>query len=246
MQLLSNSKALVPGNTTSFQGQGGGEPYAYSVLAGGAGGTINPTTGIYTAPALVNEDPKKAYDTIQCADDLGNVANARVLIGTPLSLLCDIIQTEMDLDDTQVWLWDQKRKIPNDSKLYVTIGVLTAKPFGNSIRYEDAGDAGLNSFQYTNFQATVSIDIQSRGTAARDRKEEVIMALQSVYAQQQQESNGFQLPRVSSTFVNLSEIDGAAIPYRFNISINMLYAVRKTKAVPYFDTFDEPTVLVEP
>jgi hypothetical protein len=47
-------------------------------------------------------------------------------------------------------------------------------------------------------------------------------------------------------FVNLSMIDGDAIPYRFNISVNMQYFVRKVKAVAYFDDFADVEVTTEP
>ncbi len=74
----------------------------------------------------------------------------------------------------------------------------------------------------------------------------MILALNSVYAEQQQELNSFRIFPLSQSFVNLSELEGAAIPYRFTISINMQYAVVKTKSVPYYDTFSAATVATDP
>jgi hypothetical protein len=96
--------------------------------------------------------------------------------------------------------------------------------------------------------ATLSIDIISRSTQALLRKEEVLMALNSNYSEYQQEANSFYIGRlpVGAQFVNLSQIDGAAIPYRFNISINMQYFSRRIKPVDYFDEFSEVAVTTEP
>lgn len=96
--------------------------------------------------------------------------------------------------------------------------------------------------------ATLDIDIISRGPEARDRKEEIILALNSIYAQSQQEGNSFYIGKLppSARFVNLSNIDGAAIPYRFRISVNLQYAFVKSKAIDYFDTFSTVQETIQP
>lgn len=245
VSLTSGTAALCPGNSTQFLAIGGVGPYRYFVLRGGAGGTINETTGVYHAPAELSDDPQLMTDIVLAIDAVGGQARQPVLIGNALLLLCDIIQREMSLDAGQVYLYNQKIDIPTDSKLYIAVGVETCKPYTNML-IPDGSGSGLTAVQQTNFMATCSIDIFSRGLQARDRKEEVILALQSIYAQSQQETNGFYIAKISTAFVNLSQVDGAAIPYRFNISVNLQYAVRKVKQVPYFDTFTEPDVTSEP
>lgn len=170
---------------------------------------------------------------------------ARIMVGTPIFLLADIIRREMGLTQDQVWLWDQKFNIPTDEKLYVAIRFLSAKPFGNSNRFLGSEEDG-EAVQSVNMNALMSIDIFSRSAIARDRKEEIILALQSDYAQRQQELNSFYVAKLSSGFVDLSQIDGPAIPYRFNITVNMQYFVKKRKSVPYFDTFEDVDVQTEP
>jgi len=103
-----------------------------------------------------------------------------------------------------------------------------------------------NSQQYCNVNAMMSIDAISRGPAARDQKEQIVMALQSDYAQRQMEMNSFSIGRLPVGFVNLSYQDGAAITYRYKIDFNMQYAVPLVKSVPYFDTFTQPTVYTNP
>lgn len=245
LTLTGGTFALCPGNSTQVLGVGGAGSYQYFVLPGGAGGTIDRTTGRYTAPHFLSGEPDTMSDTVQVRDAQGAEAHKTMLVGSALMLLCDIIQMEMGLEAGQVYIYNQKIDIPTDSKLYIAVGIETCKPYTNMLIPSGAG-TGLHSIQQTNFMATCSVDILSRGVQARDRKEEVIMALQSIYAQSQQETNGFYVAKLSTAFVNLSQVDGAAIPYRFNISINLQYAVRKVKSVPYFNTFSGPTVTSEP
>lgn len=242
--IAAGALAIGAGLSTSFGASGGTGPYTWSVLPGGAGGTIVAGTGIYTAPAVVNPDPKKAYDTVKVVDSLAAEAEIQILVGSPLQLVCDIIQREMNLDQGQVYLWNQKINTPNDSRLYVAVGIVSTKPFANR-NVPDGSGAGLESKQSVSVVATLSIDILSRSPEARERKEEVLMALFSDYSKYQQAANAFGIARLSSAFQNLSEIEGAAIPYRFNISINMQYLVRKTKAVPYYDDFENAEVTTE-
>lgn len=166
---------------------------------------------------------------------------------TPLQLLCKIIQTELGLANGQVYLWDQKVDIPTDERLYITVGILTAKPYSNRMRYDPvAGSPGsLNAVQCSNWNATVSVNIMSKSTQALDRKEEVLMALASTYSKQIQAANGIGIAVLPSSFVNLSEVDGAAIPYRFNFSVALQYEVTKTKAVDFYNTFTD-SVITDP
>lgn len=160
---------------------------------------------------------------------------------TPIEWVCDILKREMSLLNGQVYLWDQKINIPPDNAIYIAVGVQSCKPFSNTFDHTSNGD-GLLESQSTNFMATLSIDILSQGPDARDRKEEVILALRSHYARQVQESYGFYIAGLSSSFVNLSSIEGTAIPYRFNIAVNIQYKVVKEKQISYYDTYSKSVV----
>jgi hypothetical protein len=182
-------------------------------------------------------------DIVQARDSLGAIATASITVGNALILFCDIIQNQMALDSRHIYLWDQKILQPTDEKLYVAVSVPTCRPFGNTISYDGTG-SGLNAIQYVNMMATVDVDIISRGPAARDQKEFVLMALNSTYSEQQQEANSFYISRLpaGNRFINLSEIDGAAIPYRYKISMAMQYTVTNVQAVSYFNVFATPEV----
>jgi len=68
------------------------------------------------------------------------------------------------------------------------------------------------------------------------------MALNSDYSQRQQSANSFRLALLSARMINISELDGSAIPYRFNTEINITYFSKLVKPVDYFNEF----VLSEP
>ncbi len=236
LTVAQTATAVGPNAPASFQAYGGAEPYLYEIVAGGAGGTVDATTGVYAAPPVVSSDLARAYDTIRVTDYAAVVVTTRILVGTPLLLVCDILQRELQLADDHIYLWDQKLFQPKDSTLYVAVSVPTCKPFGNT-RTTKAN--GTDVLQYVSMLAVVDIDIISRGPAARDRKEEVLLALNSVYSENQQNANSFYIGRlpISGGFRDLSLVDGAAIPYRYKISFNMQYFVTNAKAVPYFDDF---------
>lgn len=242
--LTSSKQALREGLTASFLAVGGTSPYTFSVLPGGAGGSIN-SSGVYTAPAVLPTNPRTSSDTIRVTDHVGATASLPILVTDTLGLFCEIIQSELGLASGRVYLWDQKINEPNDNGLFIAVSALNPKPFGNTLAFESSG-GGLQTVQSTNMVTTLSLDIISRDLSAYARKEEVIMALNSLYSQQQQTANSFYIGTISRGFNNLSEIDGAAIPYRYNISVNIQYFIKKISNAEYFDTFQDPTIATNP
>lgn len=247
LTLSTSLHAMGPGLTTSVAGQGGVEPYVYSVLPGGAGGHINASTGLYSSPVNVPSNAKTCSDLLVVTDANGDQATTRITTLGALGLFCDILQTFLGLAQGRVYLYNQKIFQPKDAGLYIAVGILNMKPFGNTTPLDGSG-SGLSSIQSVNTLATLSVNIISRDTSALRRKEEIILALNSIYSQSQQELNSFYVGKLppGSQFVNLSEVDGAAIPYRFNISVNIQYFATLPKEVPYYDDFSPAVVTTEP
>jgi hypothetical protein len=241
LSLTQNVFAVAPNVPASFAAIGGTAPYVYSVIAGGSGGTINSSTGWYSAPAFYSSDANRRYDTIQVVDFLGATALAQILVGSVISLFCDILEKEMNLSNGRVYFWDQKINEPTDSNLFIAVSNPISRPYANINRIINGVE-----FQTCNYFATLDADIISRSADARDRKGEIVLALNSTYSEQQQEINSFQIAKITAPFPCLSIIDGAAIPYRYKISVNILYAEAKSKAIPYFNTFAQPTVYTNP
>jgi len=239
MHVAQTATAVGPRISCFFAGKAGVPPYAYSVQPGGAGGTINSTTGRYTAPLVAPSNNRLQFDTILVEGYDGETATATIMVGTPLLLFCEILQREMNLSNGRVYLWDQKINQPIDNDLFIAVSVPSARPFGNSNRFNGAT---AESDQFVSMQATVDVDLISRGPAARDRKEDLILALDSDYARYQQDANSFFISKLDSRFINLSEIEGSAIPYRYRITVKLQYAYIKARPTDYINTFQQPNV----
>lgn len=244
LSISQTYSAIGPHTTSSFLGSGGVKPYVYSVVPGGAGGTINSKTGVYTSPQILDSSPTKAYDIVKVTDSTAAIATSRILVGNALLLFCDVIQKEMGLADGRVYVYDQKIFQPTDYDLYIAVTEAIPKPFGNNRQYATDSDNVYKQFQSVNMQSMLDIDAISRGPSARDRKEEIIMALNSTYSEQQQEANAFFIGNISTHFLNLSNVDGAAIPYRFKISCMIQYCKTKITPVNYYDKFQTPALTV--
>ena len=245
---ISQSKtALAPMVSASFLAAGGTAPYVYSVVPGGAGGTINASTGKYVTPVNFSSDVKKLFDVIIATDAVNATVTTKILVGSPLRLVAEIIQKELGLAPDRVYLWDQKLMQFTDSELYVVVSLPSATPFGNSNTFVAVNDGDTPvAVQRVSMLGVIDIDVISRGPVARDRKEEVVLALKSNYAKNQQTSNSFLLASIPTSFHNLSEVDGAAIPYRYRISVKMQYAYVKVTTSTYFDDFENsPMVTTE-
>lgn len=246
MILEAVTLALGPGLETSFQASGGVEPYSYAVAPGGAGGTIDAITGEYKAPASLSMLPSALYDKIIATDADLETAEVSILVAHPLLLFCEIIQKCMGLAAGRVYLWDQKIKEPKDQDIYVVVSVVSDRPFGSKSVLDKDG----NQVQVVNQNSLIDVSIKSMGPGALYRKEEILMALASFYSQAQQERNSFRIGKLPSggRFVNLSTPDGAAIPYQFNISVQMQYGLIKSGQTDYFDDFSDvgPQVKVQP
>lgn len=236
LQLSTNSTQLLWGASVPVLASGGTAPYTYSVIGNG---TID-GSGLYTAGYRV------ATDKVKVSDSAGKVAFLEVFTGTPLHLLCDIIQTQLNLAPGRVWLWDQKVIMPTDFGMFVVVSESFVKPFGSANLFDGVNNSQVIS---TNCYAEAQIDLYSRGPEARDRKEEVILALASNYAETQQELNGFYIARIPTGFNNLSLLEtdsGTAIPYRFTINVGLQYQVKKIVGASYFDDFSNPEIIENP
>lgn len=235
--VLKNLQAIAPSIETMFSNTGAVGAVTYSVVAGGAGGTINALTGLYTAPQLSSYDPKKFVDTIQVEDSEGTIGTTTIMVLPYIGLLANIIQVEMGLNQDQVQLYQQKFKVPNDNSIHIAVGMLTQKPTGSKREYVQG--ASLKEIVSTYWKCVAWVEIYSASNLAFLRKEEIASAIHSTYSEQIQEANNFKIAKIPSQFTNISSEQGPGIPYRFNVSVQMTFTTSKEKEVPYYETFEE-------
>ena len=159
----------------------------------------------------------------------------------PIKYICDILQHELSLKDGQIWIYNQKRDIPNDFGVYFVVNYQGQKIIAN-IRRQVPADIGLIEYQSVHNLASYSVDVFSRSGNAREMRDLALMALNSTYSQQVQEEHGFQIARNSFQVTNTSEVEGVAELNRYSISFNVTYMSETSKSIDYYDTFSKEVI----
>ena len=232
--IYQNHTAIGFGNRTIFQANFGEGPYTYEI---DPRNTINGSideNGVYTAP----RKGKGGVETIIVTDSNGVKKTATIGVMSVYQLVCDIIQKEMDMPNGSVFLYNQKITIPKGQDMVISLQILDSKIVSNSLKTIDGIDV-----QSVNKRAVLQIDLWSRSMEAVNRKEEIVMALASRYAESQMENCAFKIGKIPSNFVNLSSEEGSAIPYRFNISIPIQYYVEKRKEISFYENFENVNII---
>lgn len=158
------------------------------------------------------------------------------------SIIVDIIRDQMGLTNSQIWVRDQNRKIPNDTGLYLIVGMTDARGLSSTSYLKDDG-ANTVEVGEVQFSENIQIDILSRSNDAILKRWEIPIALKSIYAQQKQEQHNFKISRISRSFVNTSIAEGGSQLNRFSLSFPCLVWYRKEVVLSptggdYYDDFD--------
>lgn len=159
--------------------------------------------------------------------------------------VCQIIQTYMGLTAGKVWIKGSKAFQPTDNTFSIAVGFMGLKSFGSSRTgvYVNS-TVGMQEEVGTNMSGQVSIDIMGRTFDVVTRAPEIIQAMKSSMCKELQIKNGFMIAEVPSSMNDISGIDGAAIPYRFQVTFNVQFVSRKTGTVDYYTNFSS-TVITE-
>jgi hypothetical protein len=158
-----------------------------------------------------------------------------------VQLIGKIIKQVMALDDSQIWIYNQRQLIPSTKGLFVMVGIVDSKPYGVNIRNMGTAD----ELRSTQMRETISIDLLSYDLSVPARLGELLGALNSTYAQQMQEEYGFKLASVPLSVVNTSEIDGSSMVHRFTVTTIVLRAYDNTGPIDYYDTISLETFTEE-
>lgn len=163
----------------------------------------------------------------------------------PLKVICNIIQSEMNLTAAQIATAYQDYKIPSDG-LFVVAGYLGPTELIASQGYFDT--ATNEEVQEVSVKHTIQIDIMSMApdNSARIRKEELAMALRSFYSQKQQDINLIGIAWLQSDFTDASQQEGTTMLNRYvtTCAVNALH--RKTKTAGYLSNFPMELVVDAP
>ena len=161
-----------------------------------------------------------------------------------IKVVADIIMTEMSLtpsstalNDNRVFIYNQNFVLPTYDDLFIVLSESPGRMIGSVNRYDGDG-ANTKEVQEILMQKEINVDIMSRNSQARNRKEEVLMALSSIYSQQKQEENGMRIFSHSTSFIDVSENEGASRLTRYRASFFLHVKYSKEKAIDYYDAFE--------
>jgi hypothetical protein len=163
-----------------------------------------------------------------------------------IKIIQDIIETELNLkpgdpasknpNDFRVFIYNQNFNFPTYNDMLIVLSeVSTIKIGGKS---SISTDTTPKEIQELIVKKEIGIDIMSVNSEARERKEEVLLALDSFYSQQKQEANGFRIFSFSDQFIDASAAEGAGQTNRYHAAIIIHARYSKEKVAGYFDNFN--------
>lgn len=151
----------------------------------------------------------------------------------PDVVLADILQKVLKLNANRVLVYDENYDAPKDSSLFIVISTGTSKIISSSHYFDETTQTEVREVALAQ---EYILDIQSRDRSAMSRKEEVVAALTSDYAEKQMEANTFRLFR-NAQVLDLSEIAGGRAVHRYQTRCTMFYKQTFTESVEYFDNY---------
>ena len=140
----------------------------------------------------------------------------------------------MGLDTQQIFIYNQNFKIPETSGLFVVIQFNSSRPYASNNEFIEATNEELLT---TQTKEEYTVNVMSKDDTSRTRKEEVVMALNSNYSRNQQELYQFKIGKITGDFLNVSEVEGAAVINRFALPLTVLAHYSKTLSTDIYDTF---------
>lgn len=160
----------------------------------------------------------------------------------PDLILADIITVFLGLDATRVVVSSENYNPPKDQGIYITIQTDPTEIIGVSQVFN--GTTGAEESSISAFQR-LTVNVTSRDRSALQRKEEIPMALTSVYSQQQQELQQVRIFR-EGPILDLSFIEASKALHRYQVPVKITFVKSKTTAnVPAIVPSIYPEILEE-
>jgi len=161
-------------------------------------------------------------------------------------IILEIIKQELPLQNQRGWIRFQNKLIPEDTGLYVVVGMVDSQVMSN-VNTSLPTDEGMTERQQVQMRENVQIDVFSRDNSALTRHWEILAALNSVYSVQMQEKNYFRIFQVPTSFVNTSAAEGGSNLNRFTIVVSCFVWYNKEKMLssPNGDYYDDFTTRVD-
>ncbi len=152
---------------------------------------------------------------------------------TSMDLLRLILVNQMDLGKERVNVYDEKWKIPPDEELFIVLEYRSGKCIANRNTFVGEDETEV---QDVNMLEHITVGVFSRNRSATQRKEEVLMAILSSFAQGLQEKYAFKIARIGP-IDDLSALEGTAMLKRYDIDLSVFAWYTKTINPDYFTSY---------
>lgn len=157
-----------------------------------------------------------------------------------IDLLCQLMQAELDLSVEDVWIYNQRKKIPNTTGLKVVVAQVSQRPFSTQTVCDADDEVAFSEFQSVNVQETYRISLFSYDESAMKRNWEATVALASDLSQRLQEQFCFHIAPLTQPFQDVSFLEASANLFRQDVLVVTMRAYYKAKTIPYYDKFSIP------
>lgn len=165
-------------------------------------------------------------------------------------ILVQLIQDYMQLPDNYgvdrqgdeipcVCIANQNIKLFNTEHIQITIKCIGSNVYSNRRYFFQRVIEGETHFYERvcmNEQKQMQIDCYSRNNEARERHNEITMALNSTLSEELQDLYQFKIG-ITTNVNNLSGIDGGSDINRYTVRFNALVASEKVSEINYYDKF---------
>jgi len=164
-------------------------------------------------------------------------------------IVINILIQQMRIGPDRIWIQDQTRKIPEDDGLFIQVGSFPDQCIGNVTYQQDETVNDITIVHEINqvmARELIQIDICSRSNEAIFRRWDPVLAMQSIYSQQQQELNNFKIFRMAKP-IKTSGAEGGSNINRYSISVPCIvwYKLDNIETSPLGDYFNDFTTRVD-
>ena len=161
-----------------------------------------------------------------------------------IAILAELIRTYFGFDRTppRVVIYNSGWLIPEIPGLFIELSIISDKEYAAGLTYADPPDGsppGLNEEQTSNQQVLYAIDLFSKNSEARSRRNEVRFALQGTIAEMAMERHAIRIGRPTA-FQDISQVEASRRLNRWQALFNVLDKSSSCRPIPYFDQFQIP------
>jgi hypothetical protein len=159
--------------------------------------------------------------------------------GSDFEALRQILIRGMHIAEERVNIFNQRidPELLKDPGIFIYLECMPSKVIANRISYQYDPVSGFEyEVQDLNMSDPVTIGVFSKSIEAFQRKEEVLMAINSTYSQQLQEELGFRIFR-NAPIQDLSVLEGAALLFRYDIPVMMFTWRHKRRKIETYDSY---------